>query len=95
MDDRLIGMTHDRLRAHATEGWNLANTRADQLREAVEALRGAEFVIEAWGRRLGENWQSNINVKNLLKVMAWAKTMFPEPGESLHDIAAEEDGKEK
>ena len=72
-------LTLEQLSKHAAEGWELANKRTEQLRQAVEALRGAEFVIQCWARGRGEDYTGNINLKEMQAVLKWGKQMFPEP----------------
>lgn len=80
------GFTHDRLAVHANEGWDLANKRTEQLREAVEALRGAAYVVECWSKVLRQDAAQNPNLKDMTLVLEWAEHMFPEEGESIHDL---------
>lgn len=58
------------------EGWQLANKRTQQLREAVEALRVADRFLESRGSHLEAN--ADVNLKKMYEVLAWAKQMFPE-----------------
>jgi hypothetical protein len=76
--EKYTGVTREQLASHADEGWALANKRTEQLREAIEALRGADFVIQAWGMRLEEETNTNVNLKKMYQVLVWANCMFPE-----------------
>lgn len=74
------------LSKHADEGWGLATHRTKQLRQAVEALRGADHVLNCWAHRLGEDHTKNVNLRELREVLEWAERMFPKPEGSLHDL---------
>lgn len=76
------GVSFEKLSSHADEGWDLANRRTVQLREAVEALRGAEYVINAWAYRLGDDWKNNVNLQDMIKVLGWGKKMFQDRDEN-------------
>lgn len=84
-------MSLEALRAHCLEGWALANTRTRQLREAVQALKGAEHVIICWARPMEKDYTANVNLQEMMKVLEWGRKMFPDPEDSLHEVAAEED----
>jgi hypothetical protein len=87
------GISFETLAKHADEGWSLANTRTAQLREAIQALKGARRMINYPGELADIIECTSYQV--LMKVLAWGERMFPEPGESLHDVVPESPELEK